>query len=264
MCFLKNCEICRKDGIVRSWFNSRASERPLFARPGVLSPTEVAYLAKACAFLLGEKANLAAPLCANTNTCSSPKSSPGGEETAGAPETDANEEEQEDEEPEEGEERQGTQEDHSSALEEQSARKPARRAGAEATARLRASLDKVVGRDRQSPLAAVAAPRGKTEEIREELNSFLNAAVSARETRAADFWDEPAAGGRGEGKKCYPNLYRGARHFLCLSASNARVERFFSAGQQLLEPKRRAARFSDDTPGELLLLHANGRTLGLP
>ena len=96
------------------------------------------------------------------------------------------------------------------------------------------SLDKVVGRDRQSPLAAVAAPRGKTKEIREELNVFLNAAVSARETRATDFWGEPAAGGRGEGKKCYPNWYRGARHFLCLSVSNARVERFFSAGQQLL------------------------------
>ena len=61
-----------------------------------------------------------------------------------------------------------------------------------------------------------------------------------------------------------PEFVRGARHFLCLSASNARVERFFSAGQQLLEPKRRAARGSGGTPGELLLLHANGRTLGLP
>ena len=134
------------------------SERPLLARPGVLSPTEVAYLAKACAFLLGEKANLAAPLCSNTNTCSSPKSSPGGEGTAGAPETDANEEEQEDEEPEEEEERQGTQEDHSSALEEQSAGKPARRAGAEATARLRASSDKVVGRGRQNPVGRSGRP----------------------------------------------------------------------------------------------------------
>ena len=70
MCFLKNCEICRGDGVVRSRFNSRLSERPLFARPGVLSPTEVACLAKACTFLLGGKANLAAPLCSNTNTCS--------------------------------------------------------------------------------------------------------------------------------------------------------------------------------------------------
>ena len=102
------------------------------------------------------------------------------------------------------------------------------------------------------------------EEIREELTDFLKSAVSARTTRAADFWGEPAPGGRGEGKKCYPNLYPAARHFLCLSGSNARVERFFSAGQQLLETKRRAARLSDETPGQLLLLHANGKSLGFP
>ncbi len=59
-------------------------------------------------------------------------------------------------------------------------------------------------------------------------------------------------------------LYRAATHFLCLSAFNARVERFFSAGQQLLEPKRPAARLSYDTPGELLLFNTNGRTLGFP
>ena len=186
----------------------------------------------------------------------------------GAPEEGAGEEEEEEEEPEK--EGQSTQEARSStdgrvaARGEQSLGKPARRAGSEATARLRASLDMVVGRDRQTPPAAGATARGKTEEIREELIGFLKSAVSARTTRAADFWGEPAPGGRGEGKKCYPNLYPAARHFLCLSGSNARVGRFFSAGQQLLEPKRQAARFSDETPGQPLLLHANGKALGFP
>ena len=207
-------------------------------------------------------------LCSNYNFLFLSKASPGTEGVVGGPEEGAAEEEQEEEEPEE--EGQSTQEARSStdgrvaARGEQRLGKPARRAGAEATARLRASLDKVVGRDRQTPPAAGATARGKTEEIREELTGFPTAAVSARTTRAADFWGEPAPGGRGEGKKCYPNLYRAARHFFCLSGSNAGVERFFSAGQQLLEPKRRAARFSDDTPGQLLLLHANGKALGFP
>ena len=100
----------------------------------------------------------------------------------GAPEEGAGEEEEEEEEPEK--EGQSTQEARSStdgrvaARGEQSLGKPARRAGAEATARLRASLDKVVGRDRQTPPAAGATARGKTEEIREELIGFLKEVCS--------------------------------------------------------------------------------------
>ena len=68
----------------------------------------------------------------------------------------------------------------------------------------------------------------------------------------------------GAGKKAYPNLWKAARHFLCFSASNGDLERFFSAAQQLLEQKRRRGKMGKDTPQKLLLLRANGAALGLP
>ena len=66
------------------------------------------------------------------------------------------------------------------------------------------------------------------------------------------------------GNCAYPNLWKAARHFLCFSASNGDLERFFSAAQQLLEQKRRRGRMGQDTPQKLLLLKANGAALGLP
>ena len=68
----------------------------------------------------------------------------------------------------------------------------------------------------------------------------------------------------GAGKKAYPNLWKGARHFLCPSASNGDLEGFFSAAQQLSEQKRRRGRMGKDTPQKLLLLRANEAALGLP
>ena len=81
--------------------------------------------------------------------------------------------------------------------------------------------------------------------------------------RADAFWGEPGPNGQGAGKKAYPNLFRGARHFVCLSANNGDVERLFSAAQQLLESKRRRARLGPDTTQQLFLFRANGASLGL-
>ena len=79
------------------------------------------------------------------------------------------------------------------------------------------------------------------------------------------FWGEPGEGMvAGAGKKAYPNLWKGARHFSCFSASNGDLGRFFSAAQQLLEQKRRRGRMGKDTPQKFLLLRANGAALGLP
>ena len=107
--------------------------------------------------------------------------------------------------------------------------------------------------------------KGKTKEIQEELEAFWQAPPSGSNVTAQAFWGEPGEGmAAGAGKRAYPNLWKAARHFLCFSASNGDLERFFSAAQQLLEQKRRRGRMGQDTPQKLLLLKANGAALGLP
>ena len=121
------------------------------------------------------------------------------------------------------------------------------------------------GRSAQGPAEEHARPKGKTKEIEEELEAFWQAPPSGVDVTAQAFWGEPGEGMvAGAGKKAYPNLGKAARHFLCLSASNGDLERFFSAAQQLLEQKRRRGRMGQDTPQKLLLLKANGPALGLP
>jgi len=138
-----------------------------------------------------------------------------------------------------------------------------RRAGAEATKRLRENLDKVVGRGVKAPVGDDRPKNTKNAQIEEELDASLNAQVSSQKGRADAFWGEPGPNGQGAGKKVYPNLLRGARHFICLSANNGDVERLFSAAQQLLESKRRRARCGPGTTQQLFLLRANGACLGL-
>ena len=77
--------------------------------------------------------------------------------------------------------------------------------------------------------------KGKTKEIQEELEAFWQAPPSGSNVTAQAFWGEPGEGmAAGAGKRAYPNLWKAARHFLCFSASNGDLERFFSAAQQLL------------------------------
>ena len=132
-----------------------------------------------------------------------------------------------------------------------------RRAGADATARLQKSLDKVVGRGEAAHEGEQAARKTKMQEIREELAAFLNSPVSQQDVTSEAFWGEPEPG-VGDGTRSYPNLWRGARHFPCLSASNGDAERLFSAAQQLLEQSRRRARMAAATVQELFLLKASG------
>ena len=121
----------------------------------------------------------------------------------------------------------------------------------------------MVGRGVKAPGGDDRPKKTKTAQIEEELDAFLNAQVSSHKVRADAFWGEPGPNGQGAGKKAYPNLFRGARHFVCLSANNGDVERLFSAAQQLLESKRRRARLGPDTTQRLFLLRANGARLGL-
>ena len=121
------------------------------------------------------------------------------------------------------------------------------------------------GRGAQGQAEEHARLKGKTKEIEEELEAFWQAPPSGVDVTAQAFWGEPGEGMvAGAGKKAYPNLWKAARHFLCFSASNGDLERFFSAAQQLLEQKRRRGKMGKDTPQKLLLLRANGAALGLP
>ena len=121
------------------------------------------------------------------------------------------------------------------------------------------------GRGAQGQAEEHARLKGKTKEIQEELEAFWQAPPSGADVTAQAFWGEPGEGMvAGAGKKAYPNLWKAARHFLCFSASNGELERFFSAAQQLLEQKRRRGKMGNDTPQKLLLLRANGAALGLP
>ena len=121
------------------------------------------------------------------------------------------------------------------------------------------------GRGAQGQAEEHARLKGKTKEIQEELEAFWQAPPSGVDVTAQAFWGEPGEGMvAGAGKKAYPNLWKAARHFLCFSASNGDLERFFSAAQQLLEQKRRRGKMGKDTPQKLLLLRANGAALGLP
>ena len=93
-----------------------------------------------------------------------------------------------------------------------------------------------------------ASQKGKTQEIKEELEAFWKAPPSAGGVTAEAFWGEPGEGKvTGAGKTAYPNLWKGARHFLCFTASNGDLERFFSAAQQLSEQKRRRGEMGKDT-----------------
>ena len=112
-----------------------------------------------------------------------------------------------------------------------------RRAGAEATAHLRESLDKGVGRGAAAHGGKKAARTTKMEEIREELAAFLNFPVSPRGEASDACWGEPVPGS-GDGARAYSSLWRGARRFHCLPASNGDVGRLFSAARQLLEQRR--------------------------
>ena len=89
-----------------------------------------------------------------------------------------------------------------------------RRAGAEATKRLRENLDKMVGRGVKAPVGDDRPKSTKAAQIEEEFDAFLPAQVSSQKVRADAFWGEPGPNRQGAGKKAYPNLFRGARHFV--------------------------------------------------